>query len=95
MKPTLIDIRGNTPNEYYDRSRDIETALLWNAIKKTLTEIWREELYGYIQNIRANENTVTLMIGKPLINGEFKPYISNLESACKASVWKPYKIKLR
>ena len=39
MKPTLINIAKRTQNtEYYDRSRDMETALAYNSIKKALIE---------------------------------------------------------
>ena len=46
MKPTLIDIsKREHSKEYYDKSRDIATALAWNAVKKVLHEHHREGLF--------------------------------------------------
>jgi hypothetical protein len=35
MKKIILSIRERNPL-YYDKSRDMETALAWNAIQKTL-----------------------------------------------------------
>ncbi|GAB0174207.1 MAG: hypothetical protein HHAS10_00860 [Candidatus Altimarinota bacterium] len=51
-------------------SHDIETALAWNALKKTLHEAGRDDLFPYIQSVKVTEKYVTVRTGKPLINLE-------------------------
>ena len=42
---TLLDLSSRAINpDYHDKSRDIETALAWNAVQKTLTSMGRSEL---------------------------------------------------
>jgi hypothetical protein len=79
MKPTLINIAKRTQNtEYYDRSRDIETALAWHSTKKILIESKREELFGYITSIRLSEKNIVITTGKPIVNTELKEYIESI-----------------
>ena len=41
-----IDLSEHARNPaYYNRDQDMEVALAWNAIKKTLAEVGREELF--------------------------------------------------
>lgn len=65
--------------ETYQKNHDLLTALAWNAVKKTLQNINREELYAYIQSIYVGEKTVTLTTGKPIVNTELKIYRELLE----------------
>lgn len=75
MKPTLINIAKRTQNtEYYDRSRDIETALAWHSTKKILIESKREVLFSYITSIRLTERNIVITTGKPIVNAELKIY---------------------
>jgi hypothetical protein len=42
---TLLDLSSRAINpDYHDKSRDIETALAWNAVQKTLVSMGRSEL---------------------------------------------------
>lgn len=59
-------------NTDYRNRRDIETALAWNAVKKTLTELGREELFAYIKSVKVTEKNITIMTGKPIVNEELK-----------------------
>jgi organic radical activating enzyme len=55
------------------------TALAWNAVKKTLQDVEREELFAYIKSIYVGEKTVTISTGKPIVNTELKIYRELLE----------------
>ena len=44
----------------HNRDRDIETALAWNAIKTTLIEVGREDLFGYIKSVKVTEKSVII-----------------------------------
>ncbi len=59
-------------NTDYRKRRDIETALAWNAVKKTLIELGREELFEYIQSVKVTEKNIILTTGKPIVNAELK-----------------------
>ncbi len=79
MKPTLMNIRERAKNtEYYDRTRDMEVALAWNSIKKTLQEVWREELFAYIKSVRLTEKSVVITTEKPIVNEEIRNYRGHL-----------------
>lgn len=54
----------------YRKEKDILTALAWNAIKKTLEEKKREEIFPYIQSVRLTDKYIVITTGKPLINEE-------------------------
>lgn len=69
MKRIDISIREKNPL-YHDRSRDIETALAWNAVKKALHEAGRDELFPYIQSVKVTEKYITLKTSKPLVIAE-------------------------
>lgn len=62
---------ARNPN-YYNRDRDILVALAWNAIKKTLSEIGREDLFEYIRSVYVGEKYVTITTQKPVVNTEIK-----------------------
>ena len=59
-------------NTDYRSRRDIETALAWSAVKKTLTELGREELFDYIQSVKVTEKNITIKTSKPIVNEELK-----------------------
>lgn len=71
MKRIDISIRERNPL-YHDRSRDIETALAWSAVRKTLFEAEREELFEQIQSVKVTEKYITVRSGKPIINSELR-----------------------
>jgi hypothetical protein len=73
MKKIILSIRERNPL-YYDKSRDMETALAWNAIQKTLATAWREELFDYIQSVRLTEKSIIITTGKPVVNLELRNY---------------------
>lgn len=54
----------------YRKEKDILTALAWNAIKKTLEEKNREQIFPYIQSVRLTDKYIVITTGKPLINEE-------------------------
>ena len=58
---TLLDLSSRAINpDYHDKSRDIETALAWNAVQKTLTNMGRSELFKYIKNIKISEKNIAI-----------------------------------
>ncbi len=79
MKPTLINIKERERNtEYYDRTRDMETAIAWNSVKKTLTLNKRELLFEYIKSIRLTEKNIIISTEKPIVNSELKIYTKDI-----------------
>ena len=53
MKPVLMDLKNREKNpDYHDKSRDMETALVWNAIQKTLINMDRFDLCKYIKSVK-------------------------------------------
>ena len=68
----LINLSHFNPD--YRKRRDIETALAWNAVKKTLIEVNRSELFDYIQSVKVTEKNIIITTGKPIINEELKLY---------------------
>jgi len=77
LEPLNLAIRARNP-DYYDKSRDMETAIAWNAVKKTLAEVGREELFGYIKSVKLTEKNVVITTGKPVANAELKIYREQL-----------------
>lgn len=75
MKPELINLSEHARNpDYYNRDRDIAVALAWNAIKKTLSELGKEDLFGYIKSVRLTEKSIVITTGKPIVNTELGHY---------------------
>ena len=60
---------AHIPSEYR-KEKDILTALAWNAVKKTLEEKKREEIFPYIQSVRLTDKYIVITTGKPIINEE-------------------------
>lgn len=73
LEPLNLAIRARNP-EYYDKSRDMETALAYNAIKKVLQSEWREELFAYIKSVKLTDKNIVITTGKPVANAELKMY---------------------
>ena len=59
-------------NTDYRKRRDIETAIAWNAVKKTLSELGREDLFSYILSVKVTEKNIIITTGKPIVNEELK-----------------------
>lgn len=75
MKPTLMNIRERAKNpEFYDRTRDMETALAWSSIRRVLREAGREELFAYIQSVRLTDKNIVISTGKPIVNEEIRQF---------------------
>jgi hypothetical protein len=77
LEPLNLAIRARHP-DYYDKSRDMETALAYNAIKKVLQSEWREELFGYIKSVKLTDKNIIITTGKPVVNAELKGYREKL-----------------
>jgi hypothetical protein len=74
-----INLASRTRNtEYYDRSHDIETALAWNAIKKSLHEAGRDDIFPYIKSVKVTPKYVTIKTGKPIVNEELTLLLGSL-----------------
>lgn len=56
----------------YHRRRDMETALAWNTIQKTLTRLEKWALIPYIKYVKITEQTVIISTEKPIINNELR-----------------------
>ena len=83
----LIDVSTHARDpKYYNRDRDMETALAWNAIRKTLTRLGRDDLFGYIQSVRLTEKSVIVTTNKPIINAELKLYRNELLQSINSSL---------
>lgn len=61
-------------NTDYRHRRDLETALAWNAVKKTLMTHGRDELFAYIQSVKVTEKNITITTNKPIVNEELRGY---------------------
>lgn len=65
--------RARNP-DYYDKSRDMETAIAWNAVKKTLQWEGREDLFDYIKSVKLTDKNIVISTTKPIVNAELKIY---------------------
>lgn len=81
-------------SEYYDRSRDIETALAWSSIRKTLTDAGREDIFHEIKSIRITDKTIVITTMKPIVNAEISHYRESIVENLNAS-WKKMSIPPR
>lgn len=64
----LINLRNHT--HQYRTNTQIETALAWNAVKKFLIKIEREDLFKVIKGIKITEKNITIVVRSPLIKSE-------------------------
>lgn len=81
-----IDIKNHLRDpKYYNRDRDMEVALVWNAVKKFLVSRDRSDLFTYIKSIKIAQKTIIITTNKPLINSELSSLRETLhESICTA-----------
>lgn len=61
MGLTLLDLSSRAINpDYHDKSRDMETALAWNTLQKTLTNTGKGILFKYIKSIKISDKNITI-----------------------------------
>lgn len=77
MQKIQLAHREKNP-DYYDRERDMFTALAWSSVKKTLIEAEREELFAYITSVRLTDASIVITTSKPIANAELKLYREKL-----------------
>jgi hypothetical protein len=77
MQKIQLAHRERNP-DYYDRERDMFTALAWSGVKKTLIEAEREELFAYITSVRLTDASIVITTSKPIANAELKLYREKL-----------------
>ncbi len=81
MKPVLMDLKNREKNpDYHDKSRDMETALVWNAIQKTLINMDRVDLCKYIKSVKLWDRTIVITTTKPIANAELRIYSEQMLS---------------
>jgi len=73
-------------NPDFRSKRDMETAIVWNAIKKTLENVWRQELFPYIKSVRISESTITLITAKPIVMAELENYRESITDSINTSL---------
>lgn len=78
MQKSFSNIDLSRYQSEYRNPRDIATALAWNAVKKTLTELGRDDLFPYIKSIKITEKEVIIKTGKPIVNSELIRYQETL-----------------
>ena len=71
--PLNLADREKNP-DYHDKSRDMETALAWNAVHQTLINMGRLELVPYIRSVKLSERTIVITTTKPIANAELRIY---------------------
>jgi hypothetical protein len=71
---------------YYNRDRDMETALAWNAVKKILEKNAREDLFAYVRSVRLTPKNIAITTHKPLVNEEMGFYQREILDAVNDSV---------
>ena len=83
---TLLNLgsREKNPN-YHDKTRDMETALAWNAIQKTLLNMDRGDLSKYIKSVRLTDRTIVITTTKPIANAELKIYQEQILTTANTS----------
>lgn len=85
LEPLDLSIRARNP-DYHDKTRDIETALAWNAVRKTLENMGRIELVEYIKSVKISEKYITIFTEKPIVNSELKIYTEDILSRLNTSL---------
>ena len=83
--PLHLKNRERNP-EYYDTSRDMETALVWSAIHQTLLSMDRSDLVGYIRSVKISERIVVITTTRPIANAELRVYSEQILSHANASL---------
>lgn len=68
-----LDIKKHLRDpKYYNRDRDMEVALAWSALKKTLAETGQDRLFSYIKSVKIAEKSIIITTQKPVVNTELK-----------------------
>ncbi len=75
--PLNLAEREKNP-DYYDKSRDMETALAWNAVQKTLINMDRLDLCKYIKSVKLSDRTIVITTTRPIANAELKIYTEQI-----------------
>lgn len=76
---TLLNLASREKNpDYHDKTRDIETALAWNAIQKTLLNLDRWDLSKYIKSVKLSDKTIVITTTKPIANAELHIYTEQI-----------------
>jgi len=83
--PLHLADREKNPN-YHDKSRDMETALVWNAIHQILINMSRLELIPYIKSVKISERTIVITTTKPVANAELRIYSEQILSIANESL---------
>lgn len=83
--PLHLADREKNP-DYHDKSRDMETALVWNAVQKTLINMSRLELIPYVKSVKLWERTIVITTTKPIANAELRIYSEQILSNANESL---------
>ncbi|MBC7498379.1 hypothetical protein H7170_01925 [Candidatus Gracilibacteria bacterium] len=83
--PLHLADREKNP-DYHDKSRDMETALVWNAVQKTLINMSRLELIPYVKSVKLGERTIVITTTKPIANAELRIYSEQILSNANESL---------
>ncbi len=76
---TLLDLSSREKNpDYHDKTRDMETALTWNAIQKTLLNMDRGDLSKYIKSVKLSDKSIVITTTKPIVNNELRIYTEQI-----------------
>lgn len=80
----------------YRTSRDIETALAWNTLRKSLEKMGKWDLFEYIKSVKITEKYITLCTEKPIINAELRLILSELQEGIRESplLYRELRVKL-
>ena len=83
---TLLNLASREKNpDYHDKTRDIETALAWNAVQKTLINMDRSDLSKYIKSVRLTDRSIVITTTKPIANAEIQIYQAHILSNANES----------
>jgi hypothetical protein len=83
--PLHLADREKNP-DYHDKSRDMATALVWNAVQKTLINMSRLELIPYVKSVKLGERTIVITTTKPIANAELRIYSEQILSNANESL---------
>ena len=76
---TLLDLSSREKNpDYHDKTRNMETALPWNAIQKTLLNMDRGDLSKYIKSVKLSDKSIVITTTKPIVNNELRIYTEQI-----------------
>ena len=76
---TLLNLASREINPaYHDKTRDIETALAWNAVQKIFLNMDRSDLSKYIKSVKLTDKTIVITTTKPIANAEIRIYTEQI-----------------